>query len=124
MLDYTNVENQRMWNMLEDWDKHEFNKADFVVSEINKRLEREANKQKQIEELAYEKSLITNDLINIIKQDLHYSKFNLFYGLKSEIFSKTWNYFWHKKDLPFYGKLTEIILINTVYGNQHGRNHQ
>ena len=93
-----------LYRFAEGFEKAEFDKADFVVSEINKRLEREKTKQKQIEELAYEKNLITKDIIDTIKYDLCNSKYNLFWGLKTEIFNKAWKYFWHKKDKDWWGE--------------------
>jgi hypothetical protein len=92
-----------LYSFTEGFEKTAFDKADFVVSEINKRIAREKAKQQQIDELTYEKDLITKDIIDTIRTDLCNSKYNLFSGFKTDIFNKAWRYSWHKKDKEYWG---------------------
>lgn len=96
-----------LYRFAEGFEKTEFDKADFVVSEINKRISRAKAKQEQIDELTYEKDLITKDIINTIRNDLCNSKYNLFNGFKTSIFDKAWKYFWHKKDKKYWDEFKE-----------------
>lgn len=93
-----------LYTFVEGFEKTEFDKADFVVSEIYKRQAREKAKQEQIDELTYEKDLITSDIVNTIRTDLCNSKYNIFYGMTSELLRKAWLYNWHKTDKKFWGE--------------------
>lgn len=59
-------------------DKQEEAQKQFVLSEINFRVEKTRMKQAEIDNLSYEKTLITEDIINIIRKDLTDSRNNLF----------------------------------------------
>lgn len=96
-----------LYRFAEGFEKAEFDKADFVVSEINKRIAREKAKQQQIDELTYEKDLITRDIVDTVRTDLHRSKYNIFYGFKTDIFNKAWRYFWHKKDKEYWDEFKD-----------------
>lgn len=74
-------------------------KAQNIVSQIQIRQKRKNDKLKLIEELNYEKDLITNDIVGIIQRDLGCSQYNLFKGFDADVFWKVWKYFWHKDDL-------------------------
>lgn len=104
-------------------------KAKYVLDEIKLRQERKNQKDKLIEELTYEKDLITHDIINIIKSDLAYTQYNLFAGHNQEMFSKTWKYINFKKSENIdketkkdYKKsfdfVTNIIMENILLGNK------
>lgn len=71
---------------------------DYIKEQLDLRIERFKNKQHEINELTYEKELIENDIIDIIKTNVHSSKCSLFWGLRDSIFTDTWRYFWHKDD--------------------------
>lgn len=105
-------------------------KAKYVLDEIKLRQERKNKKDKLIEELNYEKDLITHDIINIIRSDLAYTQYNLFVGYNQEMFSKTWRYINFKKDKNDIDKevkkdykksfdfVTHIIEENILLGNK------
>lgn len=102
-------------------------KAKYVLDEIKLRVERKNQKDKLIEELNYEKDLITHDIISIIKNDLAYTEYNLFAGHNQEMFSKAWRYINLKKDIDKETKkdykksfdfVTHIIEENILSGNK------
>lgn len=70
----------------------------YVKAELNLRVERFKNKQHEINELTYEKELIEDDIIDVIKTNVHNSKCGLFWGIRDSIFTDTHRYFWHKDD--------------------------
>ena len=67
-----------------------------LLDKIKKVQDRLANKEKAIEELKYEHSLIFGDLCNIISNDLRNSVFNIFKGFTSDVFWKAWRWSCHK----------------------------
>lgn len=71
---------------------------EYVKEQLDLRIDRFKNKQHKINELTYEKELIENDIIDIIKTTVHSSKCGLFWGMRDSIFTDTWRYFWHKDD--------------------------
>ena len=68
-----------------------------LLDKIKKVQDRLANKEKAIEELKYEHSLIFGDLCNIISNDLRNSVFNIFRGFTYDICWKAWRWC-HYKD--------------------------
>ena len=74
-------------------------KAQNIVSEIQIRQKRKNDKIKLIEELNYEKDLITNDIVGIIQRDLSCSQYNLFRGFNPDVFRKVWQYYHYKDTL-------------------------
>lgn len=102
------------WN-LEDFisqqEKNEKLKAEIVLEKIKIRQQRKNDKIKKIEELNYEKDLIVDDIINIVKKELNCSKYNLFTGFFSDTFHNIWRYFHYKEEI----KKREIEQIETVF---------
>ena len=94
ILNYNKFNNMPYKN----YEDMEGEKAKYVLDEIKLRLERKNQKDKLIEELNYEKDLITQNIISIIRNDLAYTKYNLFAGYNREMFSKAWRYINFKKD--------------------------
>ena len=90
-------------------------KAQNILSQIQIRQERKNNKLKLIEELNYEKDLITNDIVGIIQRDLDCSQYNLFKGFGADVFWKVWKFSCYqdtltKKDKEEFKFLYEYIL--------------
>lgn len=71
---------------------------EYIKEQLNLRLERFKEKQHKINDLNYEKELIEDDIIDIIKVNLHYSQCTVFQGLQDKVFNDAWTYFWHKND--------------------------
>jgi hypothetical protein len=123
ILNYDNFNNRPYKN----YETMESEKAKYVLDEIKLRQERKKKKDKLIEELNYEKDLITHDIINIIRSDLTYTKYNLFVGYNQEMFSKAWRYINLRKDADKEVKkdykksfdfVTHIIEENILSGNK------
>ena len=87
------------------YDAKDFAKAYFIMDFLKKRLEKLRQKQEVIDELTYEKKLLENDALSIIKDDLANSRFNIFRMTnKTDLLWRAWRYFNCKKD----GTLSEL----------------
>lgn len=74
---------------------------DYIKEQLNLRVERLKNKQHEINELMYEKELVEDDIIDVIKTNAHNSKCGLFWGVRDSIFTDACQYFWHRNDVDF-----------------------
>lgn len=106
-LDYEYFDQKLTWGLDTDYEAHEFAKADYVIYEIKKRQEKAKAKQDQINELTYERNLIIEDTVRTIKEDLANSKYNIFWGLSTDLMHKAWVYHWHKKDKEYWDKASD-----------------
>ena len=98
MLDYSKFQN--WWGISLDA-RHDA-ESQYVLDEIKKRQDLLKAKNDQIDQLKYETNLVTNDICNVIKEDIwSCSKYNMFYGFTDEIFWQAWRYFNNHKDKDF-----------------------
>ena len=67
-------------------------KAKLLEKSIKQRTDLIREKNQLITNLNYEKDLITDDIVNIIKQQLVDSEFNLIFGFSSDYFHTVWLY--------------------------------
>ena len=74
-LDYSKL---TQFNYGLSYKEQEENRKNYIINEINARIEKANIKQAEIDNLFFEKSLIIGDTINIIKQDMPNSSNNLF----------------------------------------------
>lgn len=80
-------------------------KAEYALSEVKLRLEKAENKQKEIDNLTYEKSLIMSNAVDIIKEDISESHYNIFRFLNmGDCLHKAWKYSYLKNE----GRLVEL----------------
>ncbi len=78
-------------------------KSNYIVNEIKKRQEKLAAKEEMIANLQYEKDLILNDIIEVIKQDLAISGHYILRGFNAEtMLEKAWRYCCHKNEPEYY----------------------
>ena len=78
-------------------------KSDYVAKEIKKRQEKLAAKEDAIANLQYEKDLILNDIVEVIKQDLSISGYYILRGFNAgTLLEKAWKYCWHKDEPEYY----------------------
>lgn len=89
-LDYSSIER---YSFMSDYQDTMKQKASFVVQSIKNRIELQSKKQEQIDNLTYEKNLIVNDIVELIKEDLTDSAYNIFFGiLIADAMHRAWNY--------------------------------
>ncbi len=67
-------------------------KSEYVVNSILNRREKLAKKQMEINDLVYEKFLIENDIVEIVKNDLSYCSYNIFNYFNGDLLFKAWKY--------------------------------
>lgn len=70
----------------------QMSRAQYVKSEIDKRIEKYKQKEEEIENLKYESNLIVSDIIGTIREDLEESFYNIFKWYQKDILSKTWKF--------------------------------
>lgn len=81
---------------------NEDNRNKYIQQQLDLRLERFKQKQTLIDELTYEKQLIEADIIDIIRVDIHNSRYNILYGMYDKIYMNVFRYFWHKDDKEWF----------------------
>lgn len=96
MLDLDDIYNNMYFDNFDDREKA-INIR--IINELDRRKERIKLKEAAIEELKYEKDLIFNDMLSIIRNDLANSASNVFRGFDSDLYRKAWKYFWYKDNL-------------------------
>ncbi len=82
MLDYKKIEHLRCYGGYETY--QDVTKA-YILAEFEKRTDRLKEKEKALEEIAYEKYLVENDIVNVIKEDVGMSSINLFNGFTPKL---------------------------------------
>lgn len=103
ILDYT-IFNSIYWGD-SDYESEENAKAKYALDETKKRIEKANKKQEEINNLAYEKGLIITDVLNIIKEDINQSYYNIFRYLNvNDLLWEAWKYSSFKNK----GALSEI----------------
>lgn len=71
-------------------------KAKSVLDGIYERIDKASKKTELINNLVYERTLITNDVLKMIKEDLSYSSYNLFMGIVDSGLHGCWVYYNYK----------------------------
>ena len=77
-------------------------KKQFILDEIKKRRERLYKKEEAIANLTYEKMLIWQDIVNVIREDLRNSGWNLFEYIRPGILREAWIYANHCNDTDWW----------------------
>lgn len=73
--------------------------SNYILNSIKSRTEKQAQKQVEIDNLTYEKGLIVDDIIKIIKEDLANCSYNIFrYFNIDDTMWRAWRYFNLKKE--------------------------
>lgn len=73
--------------------------GEYILNQFNDRLAKMAKKQEEIDNLNYEKSLIMNDAISILNQDVANSSLNIFKGMTGDLLWKAWKYCHYPKEI-------------------------
>lgn len=104
MLDYSKFDCYRtLSKSLEDFakqeEKFEEAKALYALKETDKRIEKANKKQEEIDNLTYEKGLILQNALDVIREDINQSYYNIFRYLNiRETLWLTWKYAHFKKE--------------------------
>lgn len=96
MLDYEGL----LDTFLMSYEEKEKAKKQFIIDQIIKRTKKLAVKKQAIDDLQYEASLITSDIVNCIRNDLGNSSVNVFSGWDGRALWCAWKFYWKpdKKD--------------------------
>ena len=85
-----------------DFEAREKAKDQYVLDELTKRREKLKAKEESIENLQYERNLVLNDILTVIREDLNQSGYNMFrYLNEGDLFWEAWRYGNHHKDKDF-----------------------
>lgn len=91
--------NSDVVDILDKYEAIDVAKAGYALSEINKRVGKANKKQEEIDNLIYEKELIIGDVINLIREDISQSYYNIFSFVRiRNLLWEAWDYFWLKKE--------------------------
>lgn len=85
-------------NYIKNLEEERLLKAKLLLNKINHKQDLINKKNEQIENLNYEKDLITEDIVHTIKNSLQDSEFNLIWGASS-VYRDAWRY-GYNKDYP------------------------
>lgn len=75
-----------------DMHQREYLKASYVKNSIETRQTKLREKEDAIANLQYERDLIVDNLVNITKEDLQYSAFNIFRFYNPDFYYKVWTH--------------------------------
>lgn len=78
-----------------------------LLDDMNYRVEKLKEKEDKIDDLIYEKELITRDIAGAITTDICFSRFNIYLGFKTSLFEEALRYFWHKSDTTYWKEKPE-----------------
>lgn len=99
MLDYSKFDNSIGFFNLEE---REEARNKYILEEINKRQQKLKNKEDEIDNLQYERNLVLNDLLSVIRTDISHSGLNLFRYLdEGDLFYESWRYANNHKNKDF-----------------------
>lgn len=89
MLDYDGLLN----TLFMSYEEKEKTKNQFIIDQITKRTKKLAAKKQAIDDLQYEASLITSDIVNCIRNDLSNSSVNVFSGWDGRALWYAWKFY-------------------------------